>query len=368
MSKPLLIHTEASRGWGGQEMRTLAEAGWFRSQGYDVELICPADSRIAPAAAEQGLVVHHRELKKGTQLQDFWFCYQLFRERTPQMVGTHSNIDSRVALGAAAWAKVPHRFRYRHVSIPVRKSPWNSLIYKKWATSVITTAEMIAEPLRRDFDLDKSRVRTIATGVKAPEFLIDQDKARLLLCEELSLPTTARFLGQVSVLRAWKGHADVMKAFDQVSREFPDYHLVFVGGGHGIDYLPPQAEALDCGKKIHFIGHQTDPWPYLRAFDIATLASTAGEGIPQSGMQAMLAECAFIGTTVGGIPEIVQAGENGLLVSPEAPEELAKAIRSLLANPDKRLELIEKARSWATTHTTLDRMGQAVLEMMDSSH
>lgn len=61
---PLIIHTEASRGWGGQEIRTLTECRWFRHQGYDVELIAPSDSRISEAAQEDDFIVHNRILRK----------------------------------------------------------------------------------------------------------------------------------------------------------------------------------------------------------------------------------------------------------------------------------------------------------------
>ncbi|MFT6864587.1 MAG: glycosyltransferase involved in cell wall biosynthesis [Akkermansiaceae bacterium] len=360
MTKPLLIHTEASRGWGGQEMRTLAECRWFRDHGYRIALIAPESAQIAAAAAQEDFTVHHRELSKKSQLSDFLFCRKLFKNDPPLMVGAHSNIDTRVCLAAATAADVPNRFRYRHVSIPVRAKPWNHLIYRKFATRIITTAEKIAIPLREDFNLPSEKVITIATGVKAPDLLLSREEAHDRLCQELSLPNATRFVGQVSILRGWKGHRDVMRAFEQISADHPDHHLVFVGGGHGEEYLPPFANELVCAKRIHFVGHQPDPWPYFRAFDIATLASTGGEGIPQSGMQAMLSGCAFIGTTVGGIPEIITDQKTGLLVPPSDPDAIAKAFRTLLGNPDMRDRLTTSALTWARENTTLDRMGKTV--------
>lgn len=360
MTPPLLIHTEASRGWGGQEMRTLAECRWFRDHGYRVELIAPESSKIAEAATRENFHVHHRELTKKSQLSDFIFCCKLFSKFSPLMVGAHSNIDTRVCLSAASASGVPNRFRYRHVSIPVKPKPWNHLIYRRCATQIITTAEKIAIPLREDFHLPANKVITIATGVTPPDDLPDRDKAHQLLCEELKLPVSTRFIGQVSILRGWKGHRDVMTAFDQIAREHPNHHLVFVGGGHGEEYLPPFAEKLPSSGRIHFVGHQSNPWPYFRAFDIATLASTEGEGIPQSGMQAMLCECAFIGTTVGGIPEIVKDKETGLLVPPSDPNAIASAFRTILMDPKNRDRLTSQALGWANSHTTMDRMGTSV--------
>jgi glycosyltransferase involved in cell wall biosynthesis len=345
-------------------MRTLAEARWFRQEGYDVQLIAPEAAKIAKAASSEGFTVLHRELTKGSQIADFLFCYSYFKNHQPLMVGSHSNIDTRVCLAAAHLAKVPNRFRYRHVSIPVRPKPWNKLIYRKFATRIITTAERIARPLREHFHLPDEKVVTIATGIQAPSDLPSRENAHVQLCHELQLPESSRFIGQVSILRSWKGHADVMKAFDKVANDFPDYHLVFVGGGHGEDYLPPIAASLPCKDRIHFLGHKPNPWPYFRALDIATLASTEGEGIPQSGMQAMLCGAAFIGTDVGGIPEIVTHKQNGLIVPPSEPDAIATAFRKLLKDPNTLSELTSNAQDWANTHTSLDRMGNRVEELL----
>jgi glycosyltransferase involved in cell wall biosynthesis len=346
-------------------MRTLAEARWFRQEGYDVQLIAPEAAKIAKAASSEGFTVLHRELTKGSQIADFLFCYSYFKNHQPLMVGSHSNIDTRVCLAAAHLAKVPNRFRYRHVSIPVRPKPWNKLIYRKFATRIITTAERIARPLREHFHLPDEKVVTIATGIQAPSDLPSRENAHAQLCHELQLPESSRFIGQVSILRSWKGHADVMKAFDKVANDFPDYHLVFVGGGHGEDYLPPIAASLPCKDRIHFLGHKPNPWPYFRAIEIATLASTEGEGIPQSGMQAMLCGTTFIGTNVGGIPEIVTHDETGLLVPPCNPDAIAAAFRKLMENPETQRVLAAKAYSWAEKETTLDLMGRRVGDLLE---
>ena len=364
MPQPLLIHTEASRGWGGQEMRTLAEARWFRDHDYRVEFIARPDAGLTEAAEKLGFTVHKRLLRKNTQLADFSFCRKLFKELRPHMIGTHSNIDSRVCLAAATFAGFPHRIRYRHVSIPVKPSPWNHIIYRKFATKIVTTAESIAEPLRKHFKLSEDNAVSVPTGIAEPENLISRDDARAALIKELELPDETRFIGQVSVLRGWKGHHDVMTAFDKIHRDHPNHHLIFAGGGPGLVSLPRESEQYSCFKKIHFLGHRDDPWPIFRALEIATLASTKGEGVPQSGMQAMLSGSAFVGTTVGGIPEIIEDDVSGILVPPEDPDALSEALNRLVTETETRNRLTEKAREWALDHTSLDSMGNRIISLM----
>jgi len=359
-----IIHTEASTGWGGQELRTLTECQWFANNGWNVILLAPENARITQRFKEAGLKVIPVHFSKKTQLQAYKTCRAIFSKEQPYLVATHSNIDTRVALLAAARTKVPHRIRYRHVSIPVRPNLWNKYIYRKLATAIVTTGDCISNPLIQNLGLDPAKVHTVHTGIHPPATIPDRETSRLQVCKELSLPENTRFIGQVSVLRRWKGQADVMEAFDSIADRHPNYHLLFVGGGHGESYLPPLAAEKKHADRIHFLGHQTDPWPYFCAMDINLLASTEGEGIPQVGMQSMLCQTAFIGTKVGGIPEIIQDGENGLLVDANAPDQLAQAMDDLLSHPDKLQSLVANAHQWAIKNTTVQDMAHKILHII----
>lgn len=346
-------------------MRILAESQWFRDHDYRVEMIARPDAELTKAAEKLGFTVHQRPLNKKSQLSDFSFCRKLFKKLRPHMVGTHSNIDSRVCLAAAAFTGVPHRIRYRHVSIPVKPSPWNHLIYRKFATKIITTAESIAAPLRKNFKLSEDTAVSVPTGIQEPENLISREDARLAMCQRLQLPEDTRFIGQVSVLRRWKGHHDVMAAFEKIHESAPQYHLVFAGGGPGLTSLPEQAKQYSCHQKIHFLGHCDDPWPVFRALEIATLASTEGEGVPQSGMQAMLCGCAFVGTIVGGIPEIIEDDVSGLLFPHSDPDALAEILTRLTTDPNTRERLADQAVQWAKVNTSLDQMANRIIALMN---
>lgn len=345
-------------------MRILAEAQWFRDHDYRVEFIARPDADLTKAAKKLDFTVHQRPLNKKSQLSDFFFCRKLFKKLRPHMVGTHSNIDSRVCLAAATFAGVTHRIRYRHVSIPIKPSPWNHLIYRKFATKIITTAESIAGPLRRDFKLSQDAAISIPTGIQEPKNLISREDARLALCKKLELSKDSRFIGQVSVLRRGKGHHDVMAAFEKMHENAPQYHLVFAGGGPGLASMPEQAKQYSCHEKIHFLGHCDDPWLVFRALEIATLASAA-EGVPQSAMQAMLCGCAFVGTKVGGIPEIIDDEVNGLLFPHSDPDSLAKILTRLSSEPETRARLADKAIQWAKENTSLDQMANRTIALMN---
>jgi glycosyltransferase involved in cell wall biosynthesis len=77
--------------------------------------------------------------------------------------------------------------------------------------------------------------------------------------------------------------------------------------------------------------------------------------MPMSLLEAMAAGCAPIATAVGGIPDVVRDGENGLLVPPRSPQRLAEALASLLADPARAERLGRAARATIAERYTLER-------------
>ena len=102
--------------------------------------------------------------------------------------------------------------------------------------------------MREHFKLSKETAVSIPTGVQAPSDLISKEDARIALCKKLKLPEETRFIGQVSVLRRWKGHHDVMAAFEKIHQNAPQYHLVFAGVGG--DRLHRQAVTGADGHQV----------------------------------------------------------------------------------------------------------------------
>ena len=87
---PLIIHTEASKGKGGQEMRIFAEMDYMRTHGYRCAMVAPADSWIYNKCKEAQFEVFPIGFAKLGQIADFFRLSSLFRRLRPQVVSTHS--------------------------------------------------------------------------------------------------------------------------------------------------------------------------------------------------------------------------------------------------------------------------------------
>ena len=94
----LILHTEASRGWGGQEIRTLEELRHMPRFGFDTALAAPAASRIYHAARQEGIAAYAVGFSSKGDLGSFVRLLQLIARLKPTVVNTHSSTDSWICL------------------------------------------------------------------------------------------------------------------------------------------------------------------------------------------------------------------------------------------------------------------------------
>jgi glycosyltransferase involved in cell wall biosynthesis len=93
------------------------------------------------------------------------------------------------------------------------------------------------------------------------------------------------------------------------------------------------ARELGVDGSVRLLGRRTDVPDVLRALDIAVLCSDF-EGSPAAVIEYMGAALPVVATSVGGVPDLIEAGKHGLLVPPGEPVALADAIAELLADPE----------------------------------
>jgi glycosyltransferase involved in cell wall biosynthesis len=124
----------------------------------------------------------------------------------------------------------------------------------------------------------------------------------------------------------------------------PDVTLAVAGDGPDRGALERRADELELGRRVSFLGSvsREQVLRLFRAADAAVLPS-AWENFPHTVVEALAVGCPVIATAVGGVPEVVRDGENGLLVSPGDPSALAAAIARYFGDAQLRVHLREAA-------------------------
>jgi glycosyltransferase involved in cell wall biosynthesis len=346
-----IVHTEASCGWGGQEIRILEEARGLIARGHEVSLLCPPQARIFAEAPRYGVPATALPIGR-KRLPGLLAMRRWLSEQRPDIVNTHSSTDSWLAgLACRLLANPPAIVRTRHISAPVSVSPSSRWLYGRSARHLVTTGESLRQTLINELGLLPENVTSVPTGIDTERFAPgDRTAAR----QALGLDTGRHYLGIVATLRSWKGHLYLLEAFAKL--DLADWTLLIIGEGPQLDNI--RAKIIDLGlqDRVLLVGQKTDPEAWLRALDIFCLPSYANEGVPQSIMQAMLTGLPIVTTPVGAILEAVSDKENALVVPPKNSQALTEAIARLVSDPLYAARLGACARERAAANFSLNGM------------
>lgn len=245
----------------------------------------------------------------------------------------------------------------RHLSTPVRGGLNSVLLYNKLADFVVTTSSVAASAISQQARRSPTSCICIPTGVNPEELIVDPHAVDAFR-KKLGLQQSDVLIGTACVVRSWKGIKDFLRAAALLKQE-KRIKWVVIGGGY-VDHYKPLARELGVEEAVTFTGHLEDPYAAIASLDIFALLSTAHEGISQASLQAAYLQKPLITTSIGGLPEVCIQGQTGVIVSPFAPEEVAKAILYLSDNKDLCLQFGRAGKRLVeekfTFSYTLDRM------------
>jgi glycosyltransferase involved in cell wall biosynthesis len=172
---------------------------------------------------------------------------------------------------------------------------------------------------------------------------------------DLAIEPGAPVLGTVCVLRREKALEVMFEAVALVRAEFPDVRLLVAGEGPEGAKLEGKIGELGLDGTVTMLGLRADVADVITAFDVA-LCSSDSEGAPLSIMEYMEAARPIVATRVGGIPDLVEDGQEGVLVPPRAPAAMAEAIVGLLRDPGARVEMGARGRERRDREFSIEAM------------
>jgi len=214
-------------------------------------------------------------------------------------------------------------------NLPFRNDDWNKKIRKILnETDHIITVSGNNYKMLKQLDLSDDKISIIPNGYDSDLFKdISMEKAR----DILNLPKDKRIILSVGDLELVKGQRHLIQAMEKVAIKEKNAICLIIGLGAQKKNLQSLINKLNLGGNIKLIGEKPhDEIPlWMNASDLFVLPSLA-EGNPTVMFEALGCACPFIGTKVGGIPEVITSEKLGILVEPEDNDGLAEAILKAL--------------------------------------
>jgi glycosyltransferase involved in cell wall biosynthesis len=332
--------------------------GQHLKSGHHVSLLAPPESPLLKRAKEQGMEVIPSKIRHTFDLPALGRIKNLIQKKAIEVLHTHSSVDSWVASLAGKWAGVPVLVRTRHISVPAKTHGLNKIY--ALPDAVITAGKQIRQTLLDGYHLSADRVFSIPTGVDTDRFFPrDPD---LKLKKKLGLPDNALVITLAAVLRAQKRHELVIAAAQTILKKYPQSRFLFVGEGPRRDLISQEIKRTGMEDFFLMTGHRDDLPEILSISDIGIISSQA-EGVPQFLLQAMAMAKPMVSTSVGGIPEIIEDGVNGLLIPPEDPQALADAVLRLLDDRTLAGQIGKKAKHLIEDQYTAGQMAEEIYQV-----
>ncbi len=330
-----IVHSEAATSFGGQEGRIFKEMTAMRARGHHMEAICQPKAQLAERLSDAGFPVHTLEMDGAVNyLKGIATIRGILREGRFDVLNTHSRRDTVIAAAAGRLAGTPLIVRTRHLSNKVG-SLWS---YTCLPHRVTTVSDHVRQHLI-DRGVPAGKVATVYSPIVLPPPV-----ERSTLRAVLGLADDDIVVGCVAVMRATKGHKDLIDAIAPLMASRPKLHLVFVGGGSPV-FEQTQAYVAELGlqDRIHLMGMRRDVPNLLAGFDLFALA-TQQEASGTVYVEAQASGLPVIGTDVGGVSEMFRDGETGILVPPKNPEALTAALVRLIDDAGLRRSMGEAGR------------------------
>jgi glycosyltransferase involved in cell wall biosynthesis len=217
---------------------------------------------------------------------------------------------------------------------------------------VVTVCNNFKERLCRQ-GLPASKIHVFYNGIN-PELCYANPRSGDLR-KEYDIGESAPVVAVIGRLSGEKGQINFLKAFALVAKKRSEARAFIVGDGPDREALESLTREMHLDSQVVFTGYWRDVQKVYEGVN-AVVVPSKSEGMPNVVLEAMVFGVPVLSTCVGGIPEIIEHGKNGMLVPPEDPAKLAEALLQIMTDGALAKRLASSARKELQTRfSTLER-------------
>jgi len=361
MDKVSILHIDIENGWGGGQKQTLCLLKGLRSAGIKSVLICRPDSPLHRQCLDEKVPVETLRAKGELDIFAARKISRLFQKESFDIIHAHSAHAHSIALLARLFLKQkPPVVVTRQVAFPIGTGWLNRKKYLARGIRYIAVSAAVRDELLRA-GVAESDVRVIPIGIDPREIQSMELHKKPAIRTELGISPDNFLIGAVGTLVECKGHKFLLRALPAIVRRISGAKCIIVGDGPLMKPLRNLAAKLGLTDEVIFTGFRPDTLAVTDAVDLFVLPSLS-EGFSYAALEAMALRKPVIASCVGGLKNLIRNGENGLLVPPAQPEQIAGAVINLYDNRAYAERLACQAAQDALTVFTVDNMAKNTIQ------
>lgn len=327
---------------------TIRHAGLaLAERGHRVIFVTSA-GKVEATAPDANPAVYLWRSPRPTHPRDFVFLHRLIGQTKPDCLVTDGYASSNIMLLTGWWNRVACRVSWYHTlqaqlqlqyahDRGLARLARQTLRLRKYAVWQLTRPYFVANSAAAARDI------SAYLGIRQPERVIDF--GYLLPDPQISAVPRPQTLVCVGRLERDKSQDTLIRAVALLKADYPDLKVEFIGSGALEQTYRALAESLGVAAMCDFLGrlNHADVLAKMAA-SYAMVLPSLSEAYGIVNIEAFSVGTPVVASRVGGIPEIVRDGSDGLLFTPGDHHELAGKLRQILSDPDLRSRLAMSAR------------------------
>jgi glycosyltransferase involved in cell wall biosynthesis len=276
------------------------------------------------------------------------------------LLQTHLIDADLIGFFASKLAGVPHIMTIHSYPFPRKRSHMTRYrLYAPWVRRIVCVSETVKKHVCSGVGIGAGKMAVVHNGIDLSRFVPGTDqRAKAEFRASLGIAPGAVVVGNVSRLIKDKGHEHLLAAAAPVMEKHPDVVLLIVGEGELRTELQNLAQALGIGGRVVWTGSRPDIPQLLDIMDLFVFP-TYHEAFGICVLEAMAMGKPIIATNDAGVPELLQAGEEGILIRPGDVPALESSMRALLDDP-ARARALSTAAALRVKRFSLQAMARSM--------
>jgi glycosyltransferase involved in cell wall biosynthesis len=334
-----VVHLVEELTIGGLEKTLTAVVLNLNKKKYNVSVWCLREGGFfADKLVKEGIDVNILHISTSRNPLSIYKLYRLLKSHKFDIIHTHAYSAGTIGRMSAFLAGVP-------VIISHNQNIYN--YYNKYyhfverllsyiTDGIICVSDVVKKFANETQGIDTKKLVTIYNGIENVRSVSGKETSGLR--KELGIPVNYSVIGTIAQFSEKKGLGYLIRSASILLKLRKDVNFLLVGDGTIMGELKQLCHNLKIGENVIFAGERGDIPEMLSLIDIFVLPSIR-EGLPLAILEAMACGKPVIATNVGGVPEVIKNGINGILVQPKDPDALHNAMKELLNDAAKRKKM-----------------------------